>query len=84
MGWGEGKGQSFLQVSILNIYNSKFSRLCRQYGGLTGFQMYWVYSNLNEPFILESYVAGEIEPMCLIHLHIGCNNILKLHSGKDL
>lgn len=33
---------------------------------------------------LESYVAGKIEPICLIHLHIGCKNIFKLHSGKDL
>lgn len=27
--------------------------------------------------LLESYVAEEIEPMCLIHLHIGCKNIFK-------
>lgn len=32
---------------------------------------------------VNSYVAKEIEPMCLIHLHIGCKNIFKLYSGKD-
>lgn len=32
---------------------------------------------------LESYVAGEIEPMCVIHLHIGYKNIFQLYFGKD-